>query len=60
MDARDWLRLVLLSLVWGSTFLFVSLALHGTPGFTLVFLRVSLAAAGVLGIHRGDRQTDAA
>ncbi len=32
MNARDWLRLLLLSLVWGGTFLFVSLALRGTPG----------------------------
>ena len=46
MNARDWLRLLLLSFVWGGTFLFVSLALRGTPGFTLVFLRVALAAAG--------------
>jgi drug/metabolite transporter (DMT)-like permease len=46
MNARDWLRLLVLSLVWGGTFLFVSLALRGTPGFTLVFLRVALAAAG--------------
>jgi len=46
MNARDWLRLLVLSLVWGATFLFVSLALRGTPGFTLVFLRVALAAAG--------------
>ena len=46
MNARDWFRLLMLSLVWGGTFLFVSLALRGTPGFTLVFLRVALAAAG--------------
>jgi len=45
MNARDWLRLLILSLVWGGTFLFVSLALRGTPGFTLVFLRVALAAS---------------
>jgi len=32
--------------VWGSAFLFVSLAVRSVPQFTLVFLRVGLAAAG--------------
>ncbi|TFH34950.1 MAG: EamA family transporter, partial [Dehalococcoidia bacterium] len=46
MKTSDWLRLIALSVVWGSTFLFVSLAVRSIPGFTLVFLRVALAAAG--------------
>lgn len=45
MNARDWLRLLALSLVWGGTFLFVSLSLRTFPELTVVFLRVSLAAA---------------
>jgi drug/metabolite transporter (DMT)-like permease len=45
MNSRDWLRLVALSVLWGGTFLFVSLSLRSIPEFTVVFLRVSLAAA---------------
>jgi drug/metabolite transporter (DMT)-like permease len=45
MKTLDWLRLTALSVLWGGTFLFVSLSLRGIPEFTVVFLRVSLAAA---------------
>lgn len=44
MKAIDWLRLMTLSMLWGGTFLFVSLSLKTVPEFTIVFLRVSLAA----------------
>jgi drug/metabolite transporter (DMT)-like permease len=43
MDARDWSRLVFLSVLWGATFFFTSLALHELPPLTLVFLRLSIA-----------------
>jgi drug/metabolite transporter (DMT)-like permease len=46
MKTSDWLRLIALSVVWGSVFLFNSLALRSIPGFTLVFLRLAFAAAG--------------
>lgn len=46
MKTSDWLRLIALSIVWGSVFLFNSLALRSIPGFTLVFLRLAFAAAG--------------
>ncbi len=45
MKNLDWLRLVALSVLWGGTFLFVSLSLRSFPELTVVFLRVSLAAA---------------
>jgi drug/metabolite transporter (DMT)-like permease len=45
MKNLDWIRLVALSVLWGGTFLFVSLSLRSLPEFTVVFLRVSLAAA---------------
>jgi len=45
MKNLDWLRLAALSVLWGGTFLFVSLSLQGFPELTVVFLRVSLAAA---------------
>lgn len=43
MDARDWARLVVLSVLWGATFFFTSVALNELPPFTLVFLRLSIA-----------------
>jgi len=46
MKNADWLRLITLSAVWGSVFLFVTLAVRSIPEFTLVFLRLALAAAG--------------
>ncbi len=46
MTSSDWLRLIALSVVWGSVFLFVSLAVRSIPEFTLVFLRLAVAAAG--------------
>lgn len=46
MTTSDWLRLIALSIVWGSVFLFVSLAVRSIPEFTLVFLRLAVAAAG--------------
>jgi len=45
MKNADWLRLIALSAVWGSVFLFVTLAVRSIPAFTLVFLRLALAAA---------------
>ena len=44
MKNLDWLRLVALSILWGGTFLFVSLSLRSLPELTVVFLRVSLGA----------------
>ena len=44
MRTADWLLLVLLSVLWGATFLFISVAVREVPPFTLVLARVSLAA----------------
>ena len=44
MKNLDWLRLAALSVLWGGTFLFVSLSLRGFPEFSVVFLRVFLGA----------------
>lgn len=44
MRAADWLLLVLLSVLWGATFLFIAVAVREVPPFTLVLARVSLAA----------------
>lgn len=43
IDARDWSRLVLLSMLWGGTFFFTSVALRELPPLTLLLLRFSIA-----------------
>ncbi len=43
IDARDWSRLVFLSVLWGGTFFFTGVALKELPPLTLVFLRLSIA-----------------
>lgn len=48
IDARDWLLLVLLSVLWGGSFFFNGVALKELPPLTLVCLRVVAAAAILL------------
>lgn len=48
IDARDWLLLGLLSILWGGSFFFNGVVLKELPPFTLVLLRVSLAALMLL------------
>jgi len=44
MGLNEWVMLVLLSIVWGGTYLFVGIALSSFPTLSIVALRVSLAA----------------
>ena len=44
MSGADWLRLLLLSLLWGGSFFFVGVAVPVLPPFTIVLARVGLAA----------------
>jgi drug/metabolite transporter (DMT)-like permease len=44
MNAREWGMLLLLGLLWGSTFYFTAIGLTGLPPLTLVTLRILLAA----------------
>jgi drug/metabolite transporter (DMT)-like permease len=44
IDGRDWALLGVLSVLWGGSFFFNGVALKELPPFTLVFLRVALAA----------------
>lgn len=48
IDSRDWLLLVLLSVLWGGSFFFVGVAIHEVPPLTIVFLRVGVAALALL------------
>jgi drug/metabolite transporter (DMT)-like permease len=44
IDARDWSLLGVLSVLWGGSFFFAGVSLRELPPFTVVFLRVALAA----------------
>ena len=44
MKPTEWGMLIVLSIFWGGSFFFVEIALRDFQPFTLVFLRVSLAA----------------
>jgi drug/metabolite transporter (DMT)-like permease len=48
IDARDWTLLGLLSILWGGSFFFNGVVLRELPPFTVVFLRVTLAAIMLL------------
>ena len=39
-----WMLLLLLGLIWGGSFFFARIAVQHVPAFTLVLLRLSLAA----------------
>ncbi|MEM6382059.1 MAG: DMT family transporter [Pseudomonadota bacterium] len=45
MSTSAWALLLLLSFLWGGSFVFAKIAVAEIPPFTLVFLRVALAAA---------------
>lgn len=44
MRSGDWVRLLVLSVLWGGSFFFIAVAVKAVPPLTLVTLRVSLAA----------------
>ena len=44
MGGTEWLLLIILSILWGGSFFFGEIALRDLPPFTIVFVRVVLAA----------------
>lgn len=50
MDGREWLLLITLALLWGSTFFLTEIALLALPPLTLVLGRVGLAAVALLAL----------
>jgi drug/metabolite transporter (DMT)-like permease len=50
MRPAEWGMLILLSIFWGGSFFFVEIALRDFQPFTVVFLRVILAAIILLGV----------
>jgi drug/metabolite transporter (DMT)-like permease len=55
MTGREWLLLGILSLIWGSGFLFTRIAVRDIPPATLVAIRVVLAAALMYPVVRRRR-----
>jgi drug/metabolite transporter (DMT)-like permease len=52
MKPSEWAMLLLLSLFWGGSFFFVKVALRDLEPFTIVWLRVSLAAMILIAVAR--------
>src|SRR6516165_1314850 len=57
IDERDWMLLVLLSILWGGSFFFNGVAVRELPPLTIVLARVTIAAALLLPLlwARGGR-----
>ena len=52
MTPIDWLLLLALSILWGGSFFFVGVAVKALPPFTIVLLRVSIAALALHIVRR--------
>ncbi len=52
MTGAQWVMLLTLSVLWGGSFFFVGVAVKELPPFTIVTLRVTLAAICLLGAAR--------
>ena len=48
MNLREWCLLLTVSILWGTSFFFIEVALRELGSFTVVFLRITLAALLVL------------
>ena len=44
MKTRDWLWMILLSMIWGSAFMFIKIALRELTPFWLIYVRLIMAA----------------
>ena len=47
MNGADWAILIALAVIWGGAFFFISVAVETVPPLTYVWLRLSIAAAGL-------------
>lgn len=47
MGAQEWLQLIFLSILWGGSFFFSKVALDELPPFSVVLVRVSIAAVAL-------------
>ena len=51
MTPGDWAQLLLLSLIWGGSFLFIAIAVKELPALLIVLARVGLAALIIIPAH---------
>jgi drug/metabolite transporter (DMT)-like permease len=51
MKAKDWLAFTALGIIWGSSFLWIKIAIQEVGPFLLVSLRVLVGALGLLGVY---------
>ncbi len=51
ISSQNWLLLLLLSVLWGGSYLFIGIAVKELPPLLIVFARVSIAAAVLLPLH---------
>ncbi len=56
MNGKDWLRFWLLSLVWGTSFLWIKIAVSEVGPLVLVGFRVLIGALGLLAVLAAGRQ----
>ena len=56
MSGRDWLRLILLSVLWGGSFFFAEIALTEVPPLTITLHRVfwALPVLAIAGLKAKD------
>lgn len=47
MNRSDWLLLLALALIWGGAFFFIGIAVRHVPPLTYVWLRLTIASAGM-------------
>jgi drug/metabolite transporter (DMT)-like permease len=52
MGGREWAMLLVLAVLWGGSFFFNGVAVRELPSFTLVWLRVAIAAGALLAAVR--------
>jgi drug/metabolite transporter (DMT)-like permease len=50
LSAKNWLKFVLLGTIWGSSFLWIKIALQEVGPLTLVTFRTGFAALGLIGV----------
>jgi len=51
IDTESWILLLVLSVIWGGSFLFIGIAVKELPALLIVLARVSIAAAILIPIH---------
>lgn len=51
IDAQSWILLLILSVIWGGSFMFIGVAVKELPPLLIVLARVGIAAAILIPVH---------